>query len=331
MGPGSVSRRMFPCPGAFAYPTSAFPAGLGYGHRPMDAPPPSKNHRPLVMLGLGAFLGVALAAWGLVSTDPTLGALPDTAVARVNGTLLSSEDYERLVAGLESDTRQAVSDEMRQRVLDRMIDEELLVQRGMELGLVESDRRVRANITSAMIRMVVIDAEDRPTEEEELRAFYEEEAPFFTRPGRLRVRQVFFRVRRGEDDATGRARAEVARTAWIGGASLVEVRKAHGDSEVSIVPDALLPPAKLREYVGPTALRAVMGMTKGEISQPVRSGTGYHVFLLVDREEERIPPYKEISQLVRKEWVRRAGDRALRSYLDDLRARAEVVLAETAL
>ncbi|MCP3986737.1 MAG: hypothetical protein GY723_20320 [bacterium] len=294
----------------------------------MNAEPSSKR-RPLVLLGLGAFAGVALAAGGLLSTDPTLGSLPDATVARVNGTLISSEDYGRLVAGLESDTRRAASEEMRKRVLDRMIDEELLVQRGMELGLVESDRRVRANITSTMVRMVVADAEDRPVEEADLRSFYAEEAPFFTQPGRLRVRQVFFRVRRGEDDQAGIARANEARVVWIGGESLEDVRKAHGDAEVSPIPDALLPPAKLREYIGPTALRAVMDMTKGEISQPVRSGTGYHLFLLLDREPERVPGFEEISELVSKEWVRRAGDRALRSYLDDLRARAEVVLAET--
>ncbi len=304
------------------------PFPTGYGSGPMNSPSPGTK-RPLVLLGLGAVLGVAVAAWGLLTTDPTVGPLPASAVARVNGTLIFGEDHERLVAGLESDTRQPVSEEMKRRVLDRMIDEELLVQRGVELGLVDSDRRVRADITSAMIRSIVVEAEDRPPDEDELRAFFAEESAFFTRPGRLRVRQVFFRVRRGEDDGAGRARAEAAREAWVAGADLADVRKDHGDSEVSPVPDALLPPAKLREYVGPTALRTVMGMEVGELSEPVRSGTGYHVFQLVDREEERVPAYEEIADQVRNEWVRRAGDRALRGYLDDLRARAEVVLAET--
>ena len=38
-----------------------------------------------------------------------------------------------------------------QRVLDRMIDEELLGQRGLDLGLVRADRRVRADLVSAVI------------------------------------------------------------------------------------------------------------------------------------------------------------------------------------
>lgn len=292
-----------------------------------DGRSPEKN-RALLLLVMGGVSGVALAAWGLLTTDPALGGLPATAVARVNGTLIFTDAYKRLLAGLERDTRQAVSEDMKRRVLDRMIDEEVLVQRGMELGLAESDRRVRADITSAMIRSIVVEAEDRPPEEQELKRFYAEERAFFTQTGRLRVRQVFFRVRRGEQDERSATRAAEARARLVAGASLVEVRKELGDSEISPVPDALLPPAKLREYVGPTALRTVMEMAIDEISEPVRSGTGYHVFVLVDREEERIPDYAEIREQVRNEWVRRAGDRALRGYLDELRERADLILID---
>ena len=284
----------------------------------------STERRPLWLLLSGALIGVVLAAWGLLTTDPAVAGLPSEAVARVNGTLLLAEDYRRLVEGLESDLRQPVTDEMKRRVVDRMIDEELLVQRGVELGLVGSDRRVRADITSAMIRSVVVEAEDEQPTEEELARFHAEEGAFFTQPGRLRVRQVFFRVRRGADDAQVAAKAEQARARLVAGESLASVRKALGDSEVSPVPDASLPPAKLREYIGPTALRRVMELEVGEISAPVRSGTGYHVFDLLEREEARIPAFEEIRDQVRNEWVRRAGDRALRAYLDELRDRAQV-------
>ncbi len=287
----------------------------------------TESRRPLLLLSLGALAGVAAAAWSLLGTDPTLGSLPSSAVARVNGAILFQEDHARLVAGLENDLRQPVTAEMKTRVLDRMIDEELLVQRGIELGLVESDRRIRGNITSAMIRSIVVEAEDQPPTEAELEEFYAEESSFFAQPGRLRVRQIFFRVGQGQDEAEIKEKASQAKVAWVEGAPITQVRKEFGDREVSPIPDALLPPAKLREYIGPTALRAVSELSVGEVSEPVRSGTGVHVFRLVDKEDQRVPGYAEISSLVRNEWVRRAGDRALRSYLDDLRDRADVITA----
>jgi parvulin-like peptidyl-prolyl isomerase len=287
------------------------------------------ERRPLVWLAAGAVAGVTLAAWGLLSSDARNAALPEGAIASVNGTLLYAEDYRRLVEGVESDTREPASPELKRRVLDRMIEEELLVQRGVELGLVESDRRIRADITQAMIQSIVVETEDEKAEPEELRRFYEQEAGFFTQPGRVRARQVFFRVRTPGDEAAQLARARQAETRLRAGEPLERVRSELGDEEVSPIPDALLPPAKLREYVGPTALRAVMDLAPGETGAPVRSGMGLHVFQLVEREEPRVPPFEEIAAHVEAEWVRRAGDRALRAYLDDLRGDAQVKTSGT--
>lgn len=286
------------------------------------------QRRPLVWLAAGAVAGVALAAWGLLGSAASRSALPDGVIASVNGTLLYVEDYRRLVEGVESDTREPASPELRRRVLDRMIEEELLVQRGVELGLVESDRRVRADITQAMIQSIVVESEDEKPEPDELRRFYAEEAGFFTQPGRVRAAQVFFRVKMPGDEAALLARATEAQQRLLAGEPIERVRSELGDEEVSPIPDTLLPPAKLREYVGPTALRAVMELAPGATSAPVRSGMGMHVFQLVEREEARVPPFEEVARHVEAEWVRRAGDRALRGYLDDLRTEAQVKTLE---
>ena len=291
--------------------------------------PDAAPRRPLAWLAAGAAAGVAAAAWGLLGTDARSAGLPDGVIASVNGTLLYVDDYTRLIEGVESDTREPASPELRRRVLDRMIEEELLVQRGVELGLVESDRRVRADITQAMIQSIVVESEDEKPTDGELRRFYDAEAGFFTQPGRVRAGQVFFRVAGTADEAARLARAQEAQRRLVGGEPLEQVRAELGDAEVSPIPDALLPPAKLREYVGPTALRAVMELAPGAISAPVRSGMGLHVFQLIEREEARVPPFEAVAESVRAEWVRRAGDRALRGYLDDLRESAEVHALET--
>jgi len=291
--------------------------------------PDAAPRRPLAWLVAGAAAGVAVAAWGLLGTDARKAGLPDGAIASVNGTLLYVDDYTRLVEGVESDTREPASPELRRRVLDRMIEEELLVQRGVELGLVESDRRIRADITQAMIQSIVVETEDETPDEEELRRFYVEEVGFFTQPGRVRAGQVFLRVAGAADEAERLARAREAQRRLVAGEPLERVRSELGDEEVSPVPDALLPPAKLREYVGPTALRTVMELAPGAISAPVRSGMGLHVFQLIEREEARVPPFEAVAAQVQAEWVRRAGDRALRGYLDDLRETARVETPET--
>jgi parvulin-like peptidyl-prolyl isomerase len=107
------------------------------------------------------------------------------------------------------------------------------------------------------------------------------------------------------------------------------VDEALGDAQVAPVPRDYLPASKLREYLGPTATRRALELAPGEVSDPLRSATGYHVLRLVDRAPGRVPPFEEIEAEVRAEERRRAGDRALREYLDELRERADVRVVDS--
>ena len=59
-------------------------------------------------------------------------------------------------------------------VLNRLIDEELLVQHGLEIGLVDSERAVREAISKAMTKMIVEKSIHRQPSEADLRTFYED-------------------------------------------------------------------------------------------------------------------------------------------------------------
>ncbi len=277
------------------------------------------ERRTLVLLAIGAAAGLIAAASAIVTPASYPGAIPADAVAVVGDVVIRRDDYLRLLAGFESDSKGAIDETARRHVLDRMIDEELLVQRALDLGLARVDRRVRADLTSALITSIVGISDDREPEPGELESFYAEESGFFARPGRLHVRQVFFRVPTGADESAILERARLAREALLSGRSLESVRSEYGDAEVSPLPDTLLPAVKLREYIGPTAVRAALELETGEVGEPVRSGIGIHVLVMADRTPTVTPPLSDIEPQVRSEWQRRLGDRSLRAYLDQLR------------
>ncbi len=278
-------------------------------------------NRPLVLLGIGAATGLAFAAAGILSGGGRDAGRPANAVASVNGVPIAAEQYTRLLVGLESDLGRPADDVERARLLDRMIEEELLVQRGLELGLARFDRQVRADLVAAVIDAVVAEAEAVAPSEAELRAFHAENAAFFARPMRQRVRQIFFAS--GENPTEAQTRARQARARLVAGEDF-EVVRALGDETVAKLPDTLLPPSKLREYLGPSALEAALGLEVGGVSELLRSGSGLRLIELVEREPARAPLYEEVEAVVRAEWRRQSGDRALRTYLDDLRGRARV-------
>jgi parvulin-like peptidyl-prolyl isomerase len=286
--------------------------------------------RSLVLLTLGAALGVVVAAGGLIA--PALNrhsSLPADAVARVNDVIIRSEDYERLLAAVAQDRRDSLDAEQRRRVLERLIDEELLVQRALQLGLARHDRKVRADLVAAVIASIVEEKQDLEPTEAELITFYEANQDFFRQPGRVRVRQIFFRVGEGRQAAAKLASAQKAARRLRAGEAFDRVRAEMGDDELLSLPDTLLPPAKLRDYVGPTALREIMSLEVGKISDPVRSGSGFHVLQVVERQPDSVPPLAEIRDQVVAELRRREGEKALRDYLAGLRETFDVEVRDS--
>jgi hypothetical protein len=278
-----------------------------------------------LLLALGAGAGLVAAGGSLLVGGERLG--PGT-VARVNHVEIRGEDHERAVAALAADRRTPPGPAERRRVLDRLVDEELLVQRGLALGLARHDRQVRAHLTQAVIAGVVAEARALAPTDAELLAFLEAHRGLFTQPGRLRVRQVFCRAPGPAEDAATLARAGEAARRLRAGEAPAQVESMMGDPPPVPLPDALLAPAKLEQYLGPTALAAALGLATGAISDPVRSASGYHVLQLVERHADASPPLAEIRAQVVAEYRRRAGERALRAYLGELRARADVVVAD---
>jgi PPIC-type PPIASE domain/SurA N-terminal domain len=276
--------------------------------------------RSSTLLALGSTLGLLLAAGSLLASGRSTGhALPPYTVARINGVPIRAEDYRRALDAVAGDRRDEPDAAMRRHVLDRLIDEELLVQRGLELGLARVDPRVRRELAAAVVAEAVTEGGGEPTADD-LRALYETERGFFARGGRLQVREVFIAAttpdaERRAQDAAKRLRA---------GDDPANVRHALGDMAPAPVPDTMLPVAKLTEYVGPTAARTALALAPGAVSDPVRSSAGFHVLLLVNRDEETAPPLADIEDEVREEWRRRNGEHALRTQLDDLRSRASV-------
>jgi parvulin-like peptidyl-prolyl isomerase len=283
-----------------------------------------RERRALTWLTAGAFAGLALAAGGLMTGGEAPGGLPDHAIAAVNGEILRVEEYERAVAALASDRRGPIGAAEKRHVLDRLLDEELLVQRGLELGLARHDRRVRGDIVSAVIQVAISQADEREPSDAEVREFYQDNRDYFAHTGRSFVRQLLVRGRPKRSDEEADARAVEASRRLRAGEDFESVNQRLGDAPIAPLPADYLPAQKLREYLGPTATRAALELEPGGVSEPVRSASGRQVLLLVDREPGRVPPLAEIEAEVRAELRRRAGDRALREYLDELRERADV-------
>lgn len=275
------------------------------------------------LLAVGAGVGILLAVASAIK--PSGSGLPAGAVAAINDRVLSEEELARAINLLAQDKRNEMTEEDRAFVLSRLIDEELLVQRGVEIGLVESDSGVRKAIVKAMMDSILLDAESEKPSEEELRAFYRDNQDYFARPPTLRVRQILFH---GAEDAL--PRAQKAAAALDHGMAFADAAAQFGDEPIQPIPDTLLPAHALREYIGPTALEAVMSLQAGKRTDPIPSPFGYQILELVERQAMDVPAFESIAEQIEGVYIRRAGEKSLRDYLTRLRDEAKLRYAADA-
>ena len=132
-------------------------------------------NRPWLLAG-GMLVGAALAVFYIVRIPDTAEPTTD-AVAWVNDRPISRASYENALQAVAGDRKGGtLQPDDRERVLQRLIDQELLIDRAIELGLHERDPQIRNQLATAMIDFLVRRAEDDASaaDEAELRAFYEE-------------------------------------------------------------------------------------------------------------------------------------------------------------
>ena len=288
-----------------------------------DSYPTSK--RANTLLAIGALCGFIFAATGLLETGT-----PETidAVATVNDDVISKEDYLNYLSLLAKDKRNPLSEDDRRHVLNRMIEEKLIIERGLDIGLAQSDPNIRKVITSAMIQTVTADAATREADKETLISFYQKNQAYFSRPSRLQLQRMIFR---NDDQAQAMAQAKKAYQRLAAGEDFFSVKQQLASPEVLTIPNSLLPPNKLRQYIGPQLTEAALMMQSGTISQPIEDNSGYTLLFVIANERAQAQPFDDVENLVANEYRRRAGDEMLREYMQRLREQADVRVDEAFL
>lgn len=286
-------------------------------------------------LVVGAIAGAAIAAATLVrggapNAPGAAAGVPSEAVAMVNGKPVTRDALARFTGAVARERGRLDLDPAEQRrILDRLIDEELLLQHGIALGLDRSEPSARRAIVSAVIDTLTT-AEMRDPDRSELEAFYRDYGKTLVRAGAVQVEVAFVAVGAiAEDDAKQRA-IEIARRARAG-ESLAALAAALGQPLDPSLPAGPTNFDALRDRFGNVVVQALARLAPGEISDPVRAMDGYWVTRLVAREPDVVPPLDDVADAVQQAWVQHEHDALLTREIERLRKQADVTITDAAL
>ena len=112
----------------------------------------------LKLLALAAATGIALGGLEANGWWQDSRSLPMDSAARVNHTEIRQLDYQRALGLMASGKRSPLTEEDRILVLERLIQEELLVQYGIAQDLLRTDRKVRSAVLQSVLAGLDIQA-----------------------------------------------------------------------------------------------------------------------------------------------------------------------------
>jgi parvulin-like peptidyl-prolyl isomerase len=209
----------------------------------------------------------------------------------------------------------------RKRVLQEMIDEELLVQRGLDVDLAASDPDVR----SAMVAGVnlQVDAEilaSRP-DEANLRAYYAAHRDRYAIDGSMDLRDLVFRPEANADEA---ASVKALSDAVRAGVPVDVAAGQNGFVESGHLPRGDNYDFGVKAKLGLPLYQAAAVLNDAQVSSPVHDGGVVHVLVMIHRKPIRQLDFEAARDTVYQDYQRDARTRVERQSLDFLRGRADI-------
>ncbi len=272
------------------------------------------------LFAIAGGLGLVAALWVALAPDMPRGtgvSLDGAAAARVNGAVITMLEYERAAQAVQNDRRNVLGPEEAARILETLINEELLAQEAVRLGLVGSDGEVRAAAVRGVMRLILSGLVSVEPSEVELRDFYDNYPDLFVPPARLWVRHL--EIDTALEDEIAEIIAELRDGAGFG-----ELLLRFPDARSRPVPDRMIRGEDMRQYLGSTLTDFALAAGEGTIIGPLEVDGNAQFLWVVEKGYGSRPALEEVHDAAVDEWRRRAEEDAINSYLERLRARSAV-------
>jgi len=285
-----------------------------------------------------AALAVAAALAGLITAglDVSHAAhreatfVPAGDVALVNGEPILMEDFTTQTEREVGQPFAQATPSQRAHVLHEMVDEELMVQRGLALDLPQQNTELRTALVDAVNAQVTAPVLNTQPGDDELRAYYASHRDRYAGEGSMALTDLVLHVGGFENAAQSvdQAMADAQQAAYElrSGAAVDYVEQHFGfvDNNRASGLDADF---AVKIYLGPKLFAVAQTLTDGQVSDPVAASDGVHLLLMHQHIFPVFAGFEGVRSNVFGDYRVAQEDVAKQQNLKFLRRRAQILLA----
>ena len=289
--------------------------------------------RSMVLLASGALIGLAIAGYGLFTAKGTRSrGVPPEAIALVNQRQILRSDFMTQAQTQYTVPFAQSSAEQRQKVLQDMINEELMMQRGLEIDLPSYDPDVRNALVAGVELEVTADVLAQQPTTEEMRAYYEAHKDKYSSEGVMQLRDLVVKPDTAHP-AAARAIATAAIAALRKGQTLASViqKFALVDSgrfmDAGHVDTGDIFQFAVRAKTDDSTYKATLPLKEGEVSEPLEQSDGIHLIVMIKHRFPVAQNFEEASNRVWSDLKNEAQAKVNAANIAYLRSRADIIVA----
>lgn len=276
--------------------------------------------------------------------------VPGHVLARVNGTVITLEDFNREFQEMKLESEffsggHETLMQMKEKLLDQLIEEALILKAARRLGVTVTDHELEAEIMEVkdhykgeslreylntqgisfetwkerVKEKILIEKTirigshyDGVISTDEVRAYYETHRHEYILPERVKARQIVV--------ASERSANRILR----------ELKKGQTFKKLA-VENSLGPESRFGGDLGyfargdmPKEFNVVFSMDKEEVSKPVKSPYGFHIFKVEDKTPGRELMFEEVVDDVKGKIVQMKSEQLYYQWLEELRKNAKI-------
>jgi hypothetical protein len=280
----------------------------------------------MLLCAIGAFTGLGIAGYGLFTAAGTSSrAVPPENLAMVNGRPILRSDF---INQLESETGRKFDQSTRAeqlKVLDEMVREELLVQRGLELDFAETDQGARNALVSAVSDSAIAEITTAEPTEAQLRAFFAAHPGQWSTDGTMTIRNLVLPTSATVPLEAALGRAAEAAAALRAGSALEQVSARFGLTATP--PDDEQYYFAVQYRLGDAFFGRVRTLAAGAVSDPVALADGVHIVMVVSNHQPVPLRFEAARSQVRSDYVDAMQAQLMDNTVRFLRRRARILIA----
>ena len=239
------------------------------------------------------------------------------AVALVNDMTISEDQYIKYISTLGIDVIDENDEELLEIVLEKMIEEELLLQKGIELELHKFDIQIRKAIIQQVINSVLLQNEEEVTEKE-LREYYKNNKKKYQLSKLIHLDIIFLNSQRKED-----INLLLEAISTIG---FEESKKQFHQELFFSIPNRLISIKDCNQLLGNNICKDIFELNLNDISNPIKYENGFLIIQIRNTNSDIIDNvlFNRLYDKILFDFKNSEDDKYFKDYIQYLKENANI-------